>query len=100
VDSVRYYKHEKPGSPASLRVEYLCGMTLHRSWQCFNHKGFARSKAESWWRQSARSVVPKDTDEALRRVAELATPTEIQVRPDGKYFSVVGIRFAQKEKAA
>ena len=101
VDSVRYYRHEKQGSPASLRAEYHCGYTVHRAWQCFDHQGFARQKAESWWRRCAQSVVPRTTEEALRRVGELECPAQVQVRPDGKYFSIVAYRFAeQKERVA
>lgn len=102
VDSVRYYVHRKEGSPDSLRVEYQCGFTTHKSWQCFSHQGFARQKAEGWWYRAAGSVVPRSTEEALQRISECRPPEAIQVRPSGRYFEVVGVRFPllNKEEAA
>lgn len=68
VAQVRYRLHSKAGSPDSVRVEYLGElMTIAREWVCFSHGGFARMKAERWWRQRAAPdvPVPTDTDEAL-----------------------------------
>ncbi|MCC7253831.1 DEAD/DEAH box helicase [Hyphomicrobium sp.] len=100
VDAVRYFRHEKPGSPPSLRAEYQCGFTLHREWVCLDHQGFARQKAETWWQRAAGTSPPRSVDEAMRRVGELRPPEAIQVRPDGRYFSVVGRRFQAREVAA
>lgn len=100
VDSVRYYRHEKPGSPPSMRVEYTCGFVVHREWVCFEHQGYARSKAEAWWRRAAQTPIPRNTEDAIKRASEIACPSAIQIRPDGKFFQIVGRRFEQKEKAA
>jgi len=101
VDDARFYKHTKIGSPTSMRVEYTCGLTIHRSWVCFEHEGFARSKAHGWWRRMGGVMPPPETvDEALARTEELRTPTEIQVRPAGKFFEVVGYRFPHIEQEA
>lgn len=100
VDSMRCYRHEKPGSPPTMRVEYHCGFVVHREWVCFEHHGFARQKAERWWLRMGDGAIPRDTDDALRRVAELRTPTAIQVRPQGRYFEIVGRRFEQQNEAA
>jgi DNA repair protein RadD len=100
VDAVRFYRHEKIGSPPSLRVEYHCGLTVHREWICLEHSGFARQKAESWWLRSAGGAIPRSVEEAMRRWLEVRTPTEIQVRPDGRFFSVVGRRFEQAREVA
>lgn len=98
VDGARYYRHDKMGSPSSLRAEYACGLAMHREWICFSHMGFARQKAEQWWQRCGQLPVPRNTDEALARASELRTPSAIQIRPDGKFFSVVGRRFAQQEQ--
>jgi DNA repair protein RadD len=100
VDHVAYYRHEKIGSPPSMRAEYHCGFSIHREWVCLSHQGFARSKAEQWWLRSGASPIPKNTDEAISRTRELRQPSQIQIRPDGKYFSVVGRRFDRVEVAA
>ncbi len=100
VDDVRYYVHRKDGSPDSMRVEYHCGLTVHKEWVCFNHHGFARSKAETWWRARSASAIPSKTEDALRRTSELLDPVSIQVRPSGRYFEIVGRRFPQMAEAA
>lgn len=100
VDEVKYYQHNKPGSPPSLRVEYQVGFTTHKEWVCLSHKGFARSKAEVWWLKTGAKPIPNTVDEALRRVKELKKVEQICVRPSGKYFEVVGVRFEKIQEAA
>ena len=100
VDDVRYYVHHKEGSPNSVRAEYRCGFVTHRAWLCFSHQGYARSKAEGWWRRTAGSLAPRSTDEALARANECRQPTEIQIRPSGKYFEIVGYRFEEAKGRA
>ena len=100
VDDVRYYRHEKPGSPPSLRVEYVCGFVIHREWVCFEHQGYVRMKAETWWyRNTGGGPHPRSVADALARVSELRTPSAIQIRPDGKFFQIVGRRFDRKAAA-
>ena len=100
VDQVKYYTHSKQGSPNSLRVEYYCGVVTHKEWLGFQHHGFMRSRAEQWWLKTGQRPIPGTVSEALRRVGELKTPTEICVQPDGKYFRVIGVRFERVEEAA
>jgi DNA repair protein RadD len=102
VDNVFFGRHEKQGSPPSLRVTYQCGLLQHREWWCFEHGGFAKDKAQRLWKAAARGVTaaPKDTMEAMRRSGELRAPLEIKVRKAGKYFEVVGRRYQEMERAA
>jgi DNA repair protein RadD len=100
VDSIRYYVHRKDGSPDSVRVEYQCGFTIHKEWVCFSHQGFARTKAESWWCGRSATPIPTTTEDALARIKEVREPIAIQVRPEGRYFSVVGRRFAEIAQVA
>jgi DNA repair protein RadD len=97
VDRVLYYRHDKMGSQPSLRVEYHCGFIVHKFWACFDHIGIARNKAEVWWKRLASTTVPRSTEEALSRTKELQQPIKIQVRPDGKYFAVVGFQLQERE---
>lgn len=96
VDNVAYYRHEKAGSPPSLRVEYVCGFIVHREWICFEHTGFARMKAEKWWREKSSVPIPATVDGALQIVNQLPHPSHIQIRPSGKYFEVVGKKFNER----
>jgi DNA repair protein RadD len=95
VSRVLYSRHEKQGGLPSLRVDYDCGLHRHREWVCFEHDGFPRQKAASWWRHRAPGrPVPATVDEALAQAKHLRVPVEIAVRPDGQYMEVVGARFA------
>ena len=64
--SVHTKRGAEPGYPRSMRVEYRTGLSSYISeWVCFEHTGFARSKAEQWWRKRSNESVPGTTDEAV-----------------------------------
>lgn len=92
----------KPEKPPTMRVEYQCGMAIHREWVCFEHSGFARGKAEQWWRRMGGLMpIPATVKESLGRAEELTWPLEILVRPSGKFFEIVGRKFpSETNKAA
>lgn len=87
VQDVRYVAHRKHGTaedaPRTLRVEYRIGFHQYQSeWICFEHTGWARQKAVSWWRQRSDAPVPGSVDEAvsLARAGALCTTRAIKVR--------------------
>ena len=95
VSRVNYVRHDKPGKPPSLRVEYYCGINAVQEWVCIEHPGYARQKAASWWANRAPGVpFPKNVDAALALMHQIRPPKEIAVRPSGRYTEVVGARFA------
>jgi DNA repair protein RadD len=95
VDDVAYRAHEKPGGRTTLQVDYRCGLVRHREWVCLEHTGYARQKAVAWWRQRAPgTAVPQSVADALARSAEIAVPSEIAVRPSGRFTEIVSARFA------
>ena len=70
VREVFYYVHTKKGAPEdapkTLRVEYEVGFHQYYSeWVCFEHDGWARHKAESWWRKRSNAPVPMTAAEAV-----------------------------------
>jgi DNA repair protein RadD len=112
VTTVNYHEHRKPGSPPSLRVDYYCGFARYSEWVCFEHQGYACTKAEKWWLGRAvpgvnpcprgtpyRCEVPDTVDRALfwrsnlEARGQFMTPTAIRIRPDGKFFKIVAVRF-------
>jgi len=95
VDQMRLYLHEKHGSPASVRVEYRCGFVIYKEWLGFEHSGMMRQKAEAFWTRAAFTAIPRTATEAIQRAAECRTPSAIQVRPNGKYFDIVGRKFGR-----
>ena len=103
VESVRYavhYKRKDPEAPPTLRVDYDCrreGATgdlageVIPEWVCLEHVGFARRKAERWWK--ARSVLePPDTiaDACdLCRRGAVAAPRSIVAAKQGRFWRVL-----------
>ena len=87
VRGVFYAVHQKrgapPETPKTLRVEYEVGIgQVHKEWVCFEHVGYARGKAEAWWRARSSDPVPTTAAEACRLANDgaLAATTQITVR--------------------
>ena len=94
VSTITYGRHEKPGKPPSLRVDYRCGITRHSEWICFEHTGYARDKARAWWRKRSPAPVPTTIATALAMSEALARPSEIHVRPRGRFTEITAYRMA------
>jgi DNA repair protein RadD len=95
VANVSYSRHEKNGKPPSLKVRYRCGLTWHTEWVCFEHEGFARSKAVQWWAKRASGGVPDTVEEALAWSGDLAQPARILVKQNGKFAEIVSHDFTE-----
>lgn len=93
VTRVAYYRNIKDGRPDTLRVDYLCGFDTYREWKCFQHSGFPREQACTWWKQRTTTRPPNDITEALQRTKELKIPKKIHVKKVGKYHEIVGAEF-------
>jgi DNA repair protein RadD len=76
-------RHAGPDAPRTMRVDYRVGLAEWKSeWVCFEHEGFARHKAERWWKQRSHDPVPATAERAVE-IAEaggLALATAITVR--------------------
>lgn len=93
VTDVVLHRHEKPGSPPSLRVEYECGFQIYREWITLEHAGYAQARAQTWWsRLGGLTPAPRTVDEALKRAGELEIPKQITIARDGKFWRVTGYR--------
>ncbi|GGE18314.1 ATP-dependent helicase [Aureimonas endophytica] len=85
---------EKAGSPPTIRVDYVVGLTRVSEWVCPEHDGYAGRKAAEWWsRHQGTTPYPDDVDEFLDRSSELTMPAAIFVKQEGKYQRVVGREF-------
>jgi len=87
VEEVLYAVHYKrgapPDAPRSMRVEYRLGVNHWQSeWICFEHTGYARHKAELWWRRRSDLPVPNNAEEAVHFAEHgaLAETSSITVR--------------------
>jgi DNA repair protein RadD len=95
VTGVSYSRHDKAGGRPSLKVTYSSGLATYSEWVCLEHQGYARQKAAEWWRKRAPGCpVPLSVAEALTQTSRLARPSDISVRPSGRYLEISGYRFA------
>jgi len=99
VEAVYYNVHHKRGAPEdaprTLRVEYRIGFRKYQSeWICFEHRGWPRLKAESWWRRRSNAPIPESAEEAveLAQSGALCKTRSITVRSvvGEKYDSITG----------
>jgi DNA repair protein RadD len=77
-----HYKRSDPSAPLTMRVEYRVGFNrFFREWVCFDHTGYARTKAEAWWRARSIEPVPGGTEEAvdMAKAGALASTLSITV---------------------
>lgn len=80
----------KGDKPPTVKVTYRLGLQVQNEWLCPGHTGFAKTKADRYWRtHGGATPFPKSADEFLDRAGELATTAEIQLRPAGKYMDVL-----------
>ncbi|KTS10273.1 hypothetical protein SB2_06940 [Methylobacterium radiotolerans] len=98
VTEVSYHRHRsrKPGKPDSLRVEFRCGIAVHRHWVHLERSGPMLGQAVRWWRRmGGGDDPPASVTEALERAdTDLVWPHQIQLRKRNQYFDVVDYRFA------
>lgn len=98
VECVRYNRHRKIDRPDSMRVDYWSGLTRISEWVCFEHGGYAATKAIRWWTKRAKSIAPVTVSEALARQDELDVPTLVKVQDTGKYREVVDVLFLKEDE--
>lgn len=105
VRSVFYAIHAKRGgdasTPKTMRVEYEIGWNrFQKEWICIEHDGYARGKAERWWRERTSAPFPSSVAEAvaLAERGVLAAPSHITVRTTAgeDYDRIVGYRLTEK----
>ncbi len=96
VDKVTYRLNPgKADKPDTMRVDYFCGLARHSEFICIEHSGYPRQKANQWWNRRNRydCGLPDVVKDALKRTDELIVPSQIQVKPNGKYTEIVAARF-------
>ena len=105
VMDVQYSVHVKrdapEDAPRTMRVEYRIGFNGWQSeWVCFEHTGYARAKAEAWWRQRSNEPVPSTADDAvaLCEAGGVCETKAITVRhvSGEKYDRIIGCRLGPK----
>lgn len=95
VDCVEYKVHRKEGSPPSVKVTYVCGLSFYSEWVCIEHRGYAQEKAWNWWTSRVDAFMPTTTEEAVKRLNDNppAVPSRIKVKLGEKFPSIIRIIF-------
>jgi len=93
VRDTTYNLHKKQGKSPSMRVDYWIGDLLKYSeWVCFEHRGFARRKAESW--SLRRDNTPPGTvTEALAIL--WPSVSAVMVKTAGKFPEIIDVKFGE-----
>ena len=103
--SVHIKRDAPPDAPRSMRVDYEVGFHDTRSeWVCLEHSGYARQKAEAWWRMRSCLPVPDNVEDAvaLADSGALADVLSIKVRSVAgeKYDRIVDYELTAKPDPA
>jgi DNA repair protein RadD len=100
VTERRLYRHEKPGGTPSIRVEYRCGMVVHKEWICPEHKGYARILFEKWWKKhGGGDDAPNTITESFAAAPKLFQCAEIAIKPNGKHWEIAGHKLAEADES-
>jgi len=85
---------EKNGVPM-LVVSHECeGMKYPvREWVLLEHEGFARKKAEDWWKHRASFDVPATCEEAMTRLNDIQSIISLTQIKDGDFWRVESVEF-------
>jgi DNA repair protein RadD len=102
VTRVDYRLHSKPGKPDSVRVDYYDGvLRVASSWQCFDHGGYAESKAHQWFqtvKPDNYNHAPGTSDQLIEWIEtgmKLKQPTRIATRQNGKFTEITQHEFSR-----
>ena len=96
VSQIWFHRHQKQGSPDSLKVTYQCGLfeTIYE-WVPLEHPA-GRARAEYWWKIHSGKNAPLTVTEALRRQDELIKPKQISVDTGGRFPRVTSYKFTEE----
>jgi DNA repair protein RadD len=113
VSDFMYAKHhsrKKPEDgqpkPATLRVDYYVHPengsgnlmeTKVSEWVCFDHTGFAKVRAASWWTRRSLHRVPNSVDEALELIdrGAIRHPDRLTARKEGQFWKLIDVEFSE-----
>lgn len=86
-------RHKKPGKPDSLKLSFFDAVDKeYCMWLALDHGGYAAEKAMSVITRFGGRA--KNVDEALKEWSYWKKPIGISVKPNGRFFEIVGVKFA------
>lgn len=105
VSRTEYSIHQKgEDEPKILKIEYFYSFDKSiKDFLCFDHKGFARQKAEERWRLIAKcpEVIPDCTEDAVffASTGDIKEVVAIKCKRDGAFLKPIAWRFKDSVKA-
>lgn len=97
VDHVTFTRYRKLSRPDMMKVSYYCGLRLFEEFICVEHEGFARRKAERWWRERKTERIedrlPATTKQALELAEHLLAPSHLRVWVNKQYPEILSYCF-------
>lgn len=94
------YHEGKAGKKDSVKVTYFQGLSQFNDWLGPGHEGPFKNKTDRFWaKHGGLRPMPKSVLEFLERQSELAPTAEIQVAPDGRYWTVKDYKVAANDNA-
>lgn len=106
VDQINYSSQVSMAKGLNMmKVTYYSGLARFTDLVCFEHTGFARTKAEKWWKARTDLPVPNTVEEALAVVNSVEVATSIRVWTNKKYPEILaycydGSHFGKREKGS
>ena len=97
VSVVNFRAHHKEGRPPMVRVTYYCGLRSFDEYVCPEHLGFAKMKANEWWKLRSNEPMPESTEVFLAKASRLKTPQQLMVWTNKKHPEITGAVFAPGE---
>ena len=92
----KHTKRDNPDAKPTMCVSYGTMRGLIKEWVCFEHDGFARDKARSWFfKRFPMGEVPDTIDFAL--TYKWPQPSIIEIKKDGKFWRILGVEFNKQE---
>jgi DNA repair protein RadD len=87
-----------------MRVDYKVGFYQYKSeWICFEHTGWARQRAEAWWRARSHDPLPMNSQQAvdIANAGGVASTRKITVRSVSgeKFDRIVDYELGEKPDA-
>ena len=85
VSEVKYFNYTGSRKIPMLKVSYLCGLRNFNEYVCLEHSGYAKHKAQHWWRRRSSEQPPESAQQALELSDSLNTPIKILINEGGKF---------------
>lgn len=79
VNQITYKSHLTRAGFPGLKLTYYCGKKTFDEFVLFEHQGFARRKAEKWWKGRTDLPVPDTVARALELIDAIPPATHINV---------------------